>query len=138
GVHGGHIVAEGPLKTILKEPKSLTGRYLTGELTVPIPGTRREPGDRFLIIEGASQFNLKNVDVKIPLGCFVGITGVSGSGKSTFVHEILYKALAQKLYKSKEPPGKFRAITGTDQLDKVIVVDQSPIGRTPRSNPATY
>lgn len=138
GVHGGHIVAEGPLKNILNEPKSLTGRYLKGELTVPIPASRRQPGERFLTIEGAAQFNLKNIDIKIPLGCFVGITGVSGSGKSTFVHEILYKALAQKLYRSKEPPGKFRSMTGADQLDKVIVVDQSPIGRTPRSNPATY
>ena len=93
---------------------------------------------RFLEIQGAAQFNLKDIDVKIPLGCFVGVTGVSGSGKSTFVHEILYKALAQKLYRSKESPGKYRSMTGADQLDKVIVVDQSPIGRTPRSNPATY
>src|SRR5205823_7396883 len=99
---------------------------------------RRPPQERFLEVQGASQFNLKDIDVKIPLGCFVGITGVSGSGKSTFVHEILYKALAQKLYQSKDPPGKFRSIKGIDELDKVIVVDQSPIGRTPRSNPATY
>jgi excinuclease ABC subunit A len=138
GVHGGHIVAEGPLKDILKEPKSLTGKYLKGELVVPVPPFRRPPQERFLDIQGASQFNLKDIDVKIPLGCFVGITGVSGSGKSTFVHEILYKALAQKLYQAKDPPGKFRSFKGIEELDKVIVVDQSPIGRTPRSNPATY
>ncbi len=138
GVHGGHIVAEGPLKNILKEPKSLTGQYLLGEKVVPIPEVRRAPGGRFLEILGASQFNLKNVDIKIPLGCFIGITGVSGSGKSTFVHEILHKALAQKLYHSKDAPGKFRSMNGAEHLDKVIVVDQSPIGRTPRSNPATY
>ncbi|MFA5975980.1 MAG: excinuclease ABC subunit UvrA [Elusimicrobiota bacterium] len=138
GVHGGHIVAEGSLAKILAEPRSLTGQYLKGQLQVPVPPTRRAPQGRFLEISGAAQFNLKNIDVKIPLGCFVGITGVSGSGKSTFVHEILYKALAQRLYHSKEPPGKFRSLKGSDALDKVIVVDQSPIGRTPRSNPATY
>jgi excinuclease ABC subunit A len=138
GVHGGQIVGEGPLKSILKEPKSLTGRYLNGELMVPVPTQRRQPTDRAIEVFGASQFNLKGINVRIPLGCFVGITGVSGSGKSTFVHEILFKALAQKLYRSKEQPGKFRSITGVEELDKVIVVDQSPIGRTPRSNPATY
>jgi len=160
GVHGGEVVAEGSLKDILNAPRSLTGRYLKGEMMVPVPTTRRSPhphplpsgrgegeptegqarvrGGRWLEILGASQFNLKNIDVKIPLGCFVGITGVSGSGKSTFVHEILYKALAQRLYQAKDPPGKFRSIKGVEELDKVIVVDQSPIGRTPRSNPATY
>ncbi len=176
GVHGGEVVAEGTFKDILNNPKSLTGRYLKGELMVPVPETRRVPpppsghplpegrgptageseqrgrpspfrekvaegrmrDSRWLEVLGAAQFNLKNIDIKIPLGCFVGITGVSGSGKSTFVHEILYKALAQKLYQSKEPPGKFRVMKGVEELDKVIVVDQSPIGRTPRSNPATY
>ncbi len=138
GVHGGEIVAEGPPKAILDNPKSITGRYLKGEEMVPVPATRRTAGPRYLEVQGAAQFNLKNINVKIPIGCFVAVTGVSGSGKSTFVHEILYKALAQELYQSKEPPGKFKAIKGMDQLDKVIVVDQSPIGRTPRSNPATY
>ena len=138
GVHGGEIVAQGTLKAILEEPKSLTGRYLKGEEMVPVPVTRRPPTPRRLEVTGAAQFNLKNIDLRIPLGCFVAVTGVSGSGKSTFVHEILYKALAQKLYQAKDPPGKFRSLKGLEHLDKVIVVDPSPIGRTPRSNPATY
>ncbi len=138
GVHGGHVIAEGTPQDIMAESKSLTGQYLNGKLKVPVPVTRRVPTDRYLEVLGAAQFNLKNIDVKIPLGCFVGITGVSGSGKSTFVHEILHKALAQRLYRSKDQPGKFKALKGAEELDKVIVVDQSPIGRTPRSNPATY
>jgi len=138
GVHGGRVVAEGPVSVILAEPESLTGQYLNGKKMVAVPEIRRPTDQRAIEIIGASQFNLKNIDVRIPLGCFVAITGVSGSGKSTFVHEILYKVLAQKLYHSKEVPGKFKSIKGIEQLDKVIVVDQTPIGRTPRSNPATY
>jgi excinuclease ABC subunit A len=122
----------------LASPQSLTGQYLNGKLQVPVPETRRTPRDRWLEVMGAAQFNLKQIDVRIPLGCFVAITGVSGSGKSTFVHEILHKALAQKLYDAKDAPGKFKSLKGVDLLDKVIVVDQAPIGRTPRSNPATY
>jgi excinuclease ABC subunit A len=137
GAHGGQIVAQGPLAKILAEPKSLTGQYLNGKMHIPLRDPRPGSG-KFIEIHGAAQFNLKNVDAKFPLGAFVCITGVSGSGKSTLVQEILYKSLAQKLLKSKELPGKVKAIKGIDHLDKVIVVDQSPIGRTPRSNPATY
>jgi excinuclease ABC subunit A len=139
GIHGGEIVAAGPVEKVLKEKNSLTAQYLNGDLKIPVPERRREPyEDKYIEIKGASQFNLKNVNVKLPLGVMVCVTGVSGSGKSTLVHEVIYKALAQKLYGSKEAPGKFRSISGIENLDKVIIVDQSPIGRTPRSNPATY
>ncbi len=139
GTNGGEIICAGPLKKILNCEKSSTGQYLSGKLKIPIPIERRSIKNKKLLeIKKASQFNLKNIDVKIPLGVFTCITGVSGSGKSTLVQEIIYKALAQKIYKSKEKPGKFKEIIGTENIDKVIVVDQSPIGRTPRSNPATY
>ena len=137
GVHGGEIVSEGPLPKFLKSKKSLTAQYLNGEIKIPLPPERRKPKD-FLQIIGASQFNLKNIDAKIPLGVFCCITGVSGSGKSTLVNEILYKALAQRIYNSKDKPGKFEKMVGAEKIDKIIIIDQSPIGRTPRSNPATY
>ena len=138
GIHGGEIIAQGPLSEILKEKKSLTAQYLNGKLQIPLPKERRLPKKEKLEIKGARQFNLKNIDVSVPLGLFVSITGVSGSGKSTLVHEIIYKSLAKELYGSKEAPGIFKSINGIEHLDKVIIVDQSPIGRTPRSNPATY
>ena len=137
GVHGGHIVAQGGLEKILACQKSLTGAYLRGDLLPMASPVRREPKG-WLKVLGAQQFNLKGVDVDIPLGLFVCVTGVSGSGKSTFVHEIVYKALAQRLHHAKDAPGRHKGLKGVEQLDKVIVVDQSPIGRTPRSNPATY
>lgn len=137
GEHGGEIVAQGPLDKILAEKKSLTGQYLNGSLRIPLR-IPRPAGNKFIEIVEAEQFSLKKVSAKIPLGLFVCVTGVSGSGKSTLVQEILYKSLAQKLHQSKDLPGKVKAVKGIEHLDKVIVVDQSPIGRTPRSNPATY
>ncbi|HOX22964.1 MAG TPA: excinuclease ABC subunit UvrA, partial [Elusimicrobiales bacterium] len=138
GEHGGQIVSQGPLNAILEDKNSLTGLYLRGEKTNSKPAQRRSTGDKWLEIQGASQFNLRDIDVKIPLGLFVTVTGVSGSGKSTLVHEVLYKALARRFYGAKELPGAHQGIKGLDNISKVIIVDQSPIGRTPRSNPATY
>ncbi len=139
GRHGGEVVFSGAEEDLLKSKDSLTAKYLRGELKINIPLTRRPYLKRkFLEIKGAQEHNLKNIDVKFTLGVFICITGVSGSGKSTLIDEILYRALAPKLYKSKEKPGRHQKITGTEYIDKVIVVDQSPIGRTPRSNPATY
>ncbi len=139
GKHGGEVVAAGPLEKILASERSLTGKYLRNELSIPTPASRRPwKGRPCIKIEGAREHNLKKIDVSIPLGTFTCVTGVSGSGKSTLVDEILYRALAQRLYRAKLKPGAHRRISGTDQIDKVIVIDQAPIGRTPRSNPATY
>ncbi len=138
GVHGGEIVAAGPPENILSCRKSVTGRYLSGILSIPVPEKRRTGNGSYLRILKAEQNNLKQIDVDIPLGCFTCVTGVSGSGKSTLLIDILYKALARHIYNSSERPGKFDKIVGAESIDKVIDIDQSPIGRTPRSNPATY
>jgi excinuclease ABC subunit A len=138
GVHGGEVVAEGTLKEIMTFPSSLTAKYLRGDARIDVPVNRRPIGEKTLVIRGARQNNLKNLDVTIPLGVFVAVTGVSGSGKSTLVNDILHKALSRHYFDSSETPGEYDAIEGLDLLDKVIDIDQSPIGRTPRSNPATY
>ncbi|MEA3020006.1 MAG: excinuclease subunit, partial [Actinomycetota bacterium] len=138
GEHGGEVVHSGTLAGLLKNRKSITGQYLSGKRSIPIPEMRRKPGDEWITIKGATEHNLQDIDVEIPLGCFVCVTGVSGSGKSTLVNEILLKSLMQRIYRSKVAPGRHKTVEGTESLDKVIDIDQSPIGRTPRSNPATY
>ncbi|KZN95053.1 MULTISPECIES: excinuclease ABC subunit UvrA [Aeribacillus] len=138
GVHGGQVVAAGTPKEVMNDDRSLTGQYLSGKKFIPLPVERRKPDGRYIEIKGASENNLKNVNVKFPLGVFLAVTGVSGSGKSTLVNEILQKGLAQKLNNSKTKPGAYKEMKGIEHLDKVISIDQSPIGRTPRSNPATY
>ena len=137
GEHGGQLVAMGTAEDLMKNENSVTGAYLSGKLKIPVPETRRTPTG-WLTVRGAAENNLKNIQVDFPLGVMTCVTGVSGSGKSSLVNEILYKTLARKLNRARTIPGKYKEITGLEQLDKVIAIDQSPIGRTPRSNPATY
>ncbi|WP_419877909.1 excinuclease ABC subunit UvrA [Brevibacillus centrosporus] len=138
GIHGGQVIAAGTPDEVMKNPDSLTGAYLSGRKFIPVPMERRKPSDKWIKIEGAKENNLKGVNAKIPLGMFVAVTGVSGSGKSTLINEILQKTLARDLNGAKVKPGEHRRIVGLEHLDKVVDIDQSPIGRTPRSNPATY
>ena len=137
GEHGGQVVATGTAKELMENPNSITGAYLSGRMKIPVPETRRTPNG-WMTVKGAQENNLKNIDVKFPLGVLTCVTGVSGSGKSSLVNEILYKSLAKQLNRARTIPGKHKCIEGMEQLDKVICIDQSPIGRTPRSNPATY
>jgi excinuclease ABC subunit A len=137
GIHGGEVIACGTMEDIMKVPESVTGQYLSGAKKIPVPSVRRKPTG-WLTVQGASENNLKNIDVRFPLGIMTVVTGVSGSGKSSLVNEILYKHLARDLNRARTIPGKHKGITGIGQLDKIIDIDQSPIGRSPRSNPATY
>ncbi|WHZ02332.1 excinuclease ABC subunit UvrA [Neobacillus sp. YX16] len=138
GIHGGQVIAAGTPAEVMAHPNSLTGQYLSGKRFIPLPIERRKPDGRYIEIKGAAENNLRNVNAKIPLGMFIAVTGVSGSGKSTLINEILLKTLSQKLNRAKTKPGEHKDILGIENLDKVIDIDQSPIGRTPRSNPATY
>ena len=137
GCHGGEVVAQGTAEEICRVPESITGQYLSGKICIPVPSERRKPNG-WLQVVGAKENNLKNINVEIPLGVMTCVTGVSGSGKSSLINEIVYKTLAKKLNRARTIPGKHKTIKGVEQLDKVINIDQSPIGRTPRSNPATY
>jgi excinuclease ABC subunit A len=138
GIHGGEVVAEGTWQEIMENPRSITGKYLSGEMTIPVPRSRRKGNGQYITICGASENNLKDIDVKLPLGKFIAVTGVSGSGKSTLINEILYKGISHKINRSWKKVGRHQDIKGIENVDKIIDIDQSPIGRTPRSNPATY
>jgi len=138
GEHGGEIIAAGPVEQVLRDPSSLTAAYLRGDRMIPVPSQRRKGSGKKLVIRGAQANNLKNIDAAIPLGCFVAVSGVSGSGKSSLITDILSRKVAQHFYRAKDRPGPHRAVEGLEHLDKAIDIDQSPIGRTPRSNPATY
>ena len=138
GEHGGYIVAEGPPEQIMNNPDSLTGKYLRGDIQIPVPPKRRRGNGRYIVLKGVREHNLKNIDVAFPLGTFIAITGVSGSGKSSLVNDVLYPALSNMIYGSNLNEGDYDSIEGVENIDKVINIDQSPIGRTPRSNPATY
>ena len=138
GIHGGNVIAQGTAEEIKEVTDSITGNYLSGRIKVNIPEKRRKSNGKSIEIKGGIENNLKNINVKIPLGVFTCITGVSGSGKSTLINEILYKSLAKELYGANDKPGRHKGIVGSKNIDKVINIDQSPIGRTPRSNPATY
>mgnify|MGYP004606772129 CR=1 FL=1 len=138
GVHGGTVVAEGTPKEVMENENSLTGKYLTGKLKIEVPKQRRKGNKKYIEITGAKENNLKNIKVKFPLGKFICVTGVSGSGKSTLINEILYKIISNNLYKSKDKPGEYKSIKGLENIDKIVDISQTPIGRTPRSNPATY
>ncbi|MBA9086769.1 excinuclease ABC subunit A [Fontibacillus solani] len=138
GIHGGNVVSQGTPQEVMNDPDSLTGQYLSGKKFIPVTGDRRKPDGRWMEVKGAKENNLKNINVKFPIGVFTAVTGVSGSGKSTLVNEILYKTLARDLNRAKVRPGQYREIKGLEHVDKVVDIDQSPIGRTPRSNPATY
>src|SRR5439155_7222379 len=135
--HGGHVITEGTPKQLEHDPASLTGQYLAGQREIEVPERRRKPHGK-LVVKGAHQHNLKRIDVPVPLGVFCCVTGVSGSGKSTLINEVLYRSVANRLHRARLRPGVHRKVEGLDRIDKIINIDQSPIGRTPRSNPATY